>query len=77
MSVRTTRARLAAVARHAPGTATEAEARRVHREAVLTDHIHRIVDNAPALRPDQLARLRQLLTPAPAGTCPVEIGEAA
>lgn len=64
MSVRTTRARLAAVARHAPDSPAEQEARRDHAATLLDKRIREIVDAAPPLTEEQCARLRALLGPA-------------
>lgn len=39
------------------------EAKRLHTEAVLAEHIRRVVDAAPALTPEQRDRLALLLRP--------------
>lgn len=63
------RAQLGVVAKKAKKSPTAehraavVEARRLHAEAALAEHIRRVVDAAPDLSPEQLDRLALLLRP--------------
>lgn len=77
MSLTHTRARLAAVARHAPDTEAEQEARRDHAAELLAVRIREVVDAAPPLSETQCAHLRALLAPAARTTTATDTGQVA
>ena len=58
----TTRNRLVALERwHGPDDPRTIEARQDHKALTLEEHIRRVVDEAPKLRPEQRDRLASLL----------------
>lgn len=74
---RQSRNRLASARRWHPGSPAAIEAARDHAEHMLTEHIRKIVDQAPPLSEEQRSRLRQLLAPAAgASTTEAEAGGA-
>jgi hypothetical protein len=62
---RTSRAKLAAHAKHHPGEKPPTALRRDHAAARLEAHIRRVVAGAPPLTPEQRDRLTVLLRPTP------------
>ncbi len=66
MSVRTTRARVAALTKHHPdGSPTLTGARRDHAAEKLADYVAKVVAQAPPLSPAQRDRIAVLLRGAP------------
>lgn len=76
-AARRSRNRVAAATRWHRGRREENDARRAHKALMLEQHITKLVDAAPPLTAGQLARLRTLLTPPPAGNAPVHVEERA